>query len=97
LPVAELLVYVTFPSGPYRRVARTSRAAGCVRWCCATVQASAYHGPVGLAWIVTASADVRAEERAAELRILRRGGAGTEMAMPMSKPGQHRRVTEEAT
>src|SRR6478672_6069961 len=40
---------------------------------------------------------VRAEERVAQLRILWQGGAGTEVSMPMTKPGQHLRVTGEAT
>lgn len=40
---------------------------------------------------------VRAEERVAQLRILWQGGAGTEVSMPMTKPGQHLRVTDEAT
>ncbi|OYV24285.1 MAG: hypothetical protein B7W97_00155 [Mycobacterium sp. 20-66-4] len=40
---------------------------------------------------------VRAEERVAQLRILWQGGARTEVSMPMTKPGQHLRVTDEAT
>ena len=40
---------------------------------------------------------VRAEQRVAQLRILWQGGAGTEVSMPMTKPGQHLRVTDEAT
>src|SRR6185295_7261149 len=40
---------------------------------------------------------VHAEERVAELRILWQGGATTEVSMPMTKPGQHLRVTDEAT
>jgi hypothetical protein len=40
---------------------------------------------------------VRTVERVAQLRILWQGGAGTEVSMPMTKPGQHLRVTDEAT
>jgi hypothetical protein len=40
---------------------------------------------------------VRAEERVAQLRILWQGGAGTEVSMAMTKPGQHLRVTDETT
>ena len=40
---------------------------------------------------------VRAEQRVAQLRILWQGGAVTEVSMPMTKPGQHLRVTDEAT
>jgi hypothetical protein len=40
---------------------------------------------------------VRAEQRVAELRILWQGGATTDLSMPMTKPGQHLRVTDEAT
>ena len=40
---------------------------------------------------------VRAEQRIAELRILWQGGAATDLSMPMTKPGRHLRVTDEAT
>ncbi len=40
---------------------------------------------------------VRAEERVAQLRILWQGGAATDVSMPMTKPGWHLRVTNEAT
>ena len=40
---------------------------------------------------------VDAEQRVAQLRILWQGGAGTKVSMPITKPGQHLRVTDEAT
>jgi hypothetical protein len=40
---------------------------------------------------------VRAERRIAELRILWQGSAATDLSMPMTKPGRHLRVTDEAT
>ena len=40
---------------------------------------------------------VDTEQRVAELRVLWQGGATTDLSMPMTKPGQHLRVTDEAT
>ena len=47
--------------------------------------------------VVTVSPPGSGGERTAGLRIIWRGGASTELTVPLAKTGQHRRVTSEET